>query len=147
MTGSYGVIPLPFRPILPKLSKTLWNSEMQRGILGVEGGELNAKASRELGITRTEGFYISTVTKIRCPKVRTSKGDIIIKLDNQSIATFADFLGTSIQKTKRQSTSHFVRDGNNRTVPVVLQNFFQYRIKGIELRISMDKRSLTLITA
>jgi hypothetical protein len=51
-------------------------------------------------------------------QVRTSKGDIIIKLDNQNIATFADLSGT--YQTKRQSPSHFVRDGNNRTVPVVL---------------------------
>jgi hypothetical protein len=41
---------------------------MYKRNLGVEGGELNAKASRELGITRTEGFYISTVTKIPVPK-------------------------------------------------------------------------------
>ena len=36
---------------------------VQRGILGVEGGELNSKASQELGINDTEGFYINKVTK------------------------------------------------------------------------------------
>ena len=36
---------------------------VQRGILGVEGGELNSKASKELGINDTEGFYINKVTK------------------------------------------------------------------------------------
>jgi S1-C subfamily serine protease len=98
-----------------RLSRHYGIRKCTKGILGVEGGELNAKASRELGITRTEGFYISTVTKIPVPKVRTSKGDIIIKLDNQSIA-ISD-LGHKDQTTK---SSHFVRDGNNRTVPVVL---------------------------
>ncbi len=31
---------------------------VQRGVLGVEGGELNAQASKELGIKETQGFYI-----------------------------------------------------------------------------------------
>ena len=32
---------------------------VQRGILGVEGGELNGNASKELGIKDTQGFYIA----------------------------------------------------------------------------------------
>jgi S1-C subfamily serine protease len=31
---------------------------VQRAILGVEGGELNATASKALGINQTEGFYV-----------------------------------------------------------------------------------------
>jgi S1-C subfamily serine protease len=35
---------------------------VQRAI-GVEGGELNATASKALGINQTEGFYVGAVTK------------------------------------------------------------------------------------
>ena len=35
----------------------------KRRVLGVEGGELNAKASKELGVKETQGFYINKVTK------------------------------------------------------------------------------------
>jgi hypothetical protein len=57
MTGSYVGYSLPFRPILPeRLSRTLWNLKCTKREIHVEGGELNAKASR-ISITRTEGFY------------------------------------------------------------------------------------------
>ena len=36
---------------------------VQRGVLGVEGGELNAMASKELGVKETQGFYINKVQK------------------------------------------------------------------------------------
>ncbi|KAI9549987.1 hypothetical protein GHT06_006372 [Daphnia sinensis] len=67
---------------------------VQRGILGVEGGELNSKSSKELGISQTEGFYVNKVTKRSgAEKAGLQKGDVIIKLDNQSVATFADLSG------------------------------------------------------
>jgi S1-C subfamily serine protease len=57
---------------------------VQRGILGVEGGELNSKSSKELGISQTEGFYVNKVTKRSgAEKAGLQKGDVIIKLDNQ----------------------------------------------------------------
>jgi S1-C subfamily serine protease len=42
---------------------------VQRAILGVEGGELNATASKALGINQTEGF--TSVTKIQVLKIWT----------------------------------------------------------------------------
>jgi S1-C subfamily serine protease len=68
MTGSWGYSFAVPSNIARKLSRHYGIRKCTKGILGVEGGELNAKASRELGITRTEGFYISTVTKFRCPR-------------------------------------------------------------------------------
>lgn len=64
---------------------------VQRGILGVEGGELNSLASKELGIKETQGFYINKVQqKSGAEKAGLQKGDIIIKLDNHTISSFAD---------------------------------------------------------
>lgn len=110
---------------------------VQRGILGVQGGELNATASKELGINQTEGFYISNVTKNSGAfKSGLQKGDIIIKLDNQNIATYADlsgYINTKRPNDKVEVT--FIRDGKNKNVAVILSKneFFSTEFKGIEL--------------
>ena len=110
---------------------------VQRGILGVEGGELNATASKELGITETQGFYIKKVnTKSGAEKAGLQKGDIIIKLDEQNVATFADlsgYINTKRPNDKVQVT--FIRDGKNKVVPVILSKneLFGTEFKGMEL--------------
>ncbi len=110
---------------------------VQRGILGVEGGELNATASKELGVTETQGFYIKKVnTKSGAEKAGLQKGDIIIKLDEQNVATFADlsgYINTKRPNDKVQVT--FIRDGKNKVVPVILSKneLFGTEFKGMEL--------------
>jgi S1-C subfamily serine protease len=110
---------------------------VQRGILGVEGGELNALASKELGVTQTQGFYINKVTKNSgAEKAGLQKGDIIIQLDAQKVATFADlsgYINTKRPNDKVQVT--YIRDGKNIIVPVTLSKneFFSTEFKGIEL--------------
>ena len=110
---------------------------VQRGILGVEGGELSAPASKELGIRETQGFYINKVQKKSgAEKSGLQKGDIIIKLDNQNVATFADlsgYINTKRPNDKVEVT--FIRDGKNKAVSVILSKneFFSTEFKGIEL--------------
>ncbi len=110
---------------------------VQRGVLGVEGGELNALASKELGVPETEGFYIKKVSKKSgAEKAGLEKGDIIIKLDDQNINTYADlsgYINTKRPNNKVQVT--FIRDGKNKVVPVVLSKneFFSTEFKGLEL--------------
>lgn len=110
---------------------------VQRGILGVEGGELNSKASKELGITQTEGFYINKVSKNSgAEKSGLTKGDIIIKLDDQNIATFSELSGyvnTKRPNDKIQVT--FIRNGKTMNTPVVLSKneLIIAEYKGIEL--------------
>ena len=110
---------------------------VQRGILGVEGGELNSKASKELGVKDTEGFYISKVTKNSgAEKAGLQKGDIIKKLDSQNIDTFAElsgYISTKRPNDKVQVT--FLRDGETKTVPVTLikNDIITTEFKGLEL--------------
>jgi S1-C subfamily serine protease len=110
---------------------------VQRGVLGVEGGELNAKASKELGVTETQGFYIKSVKKNSgAEKAGLQKGDIIIKLDDQNIATFADLSGYINTKRPNDKVAvTFIREGKNKVLPVVLckNEFFSTEFKGIEL--------------
>ena len=65
---------------------------VQRGILGVEGGELNSKTSKDLGVNETQGFYINKVSKNSgAEKAGLQKGDIIVKIDNQNIGGKSTF--------------------------------------------------------
>ena len=110
---------------------------VQRGILGVEGGELNSKASKELGINDTEGFYINNVTKNSgAEKAGLQKGDIIKKLDSQKIDTFSElsgYISTKRPNDKVQVT--FTRDGETKTVPVTLVKYdiVTTEFKGLQL--------------
>jgi S1-C subfamily serine protease len=139
MTGSYvGYSFAVPSNIARKIIEDLMEfGNVQRGILGVEGGELNSISSKELGITQTQGFYINKVTKNSgAEKSGLGKGDVIIKLDEQNVATFADlsgYINTKRPNDKVQVT--YIRDGKIRVVPVVLSKneFFNAEFKGIEL--------------
>ncbi|WP_291102491.1 MULTISPECIES: trypsin-like peptidase domain-containing protein [unclassified Flavobacterium] len=139
MTGSYvGYSFAVPSNIARKIIEDLMEfGNVQRGVLGVEGGELNDSASKELGVPETEGFYIQKVSKNSgAEKSGLEKGDIITKLDDQNIATFADlsgYINTKRPKDKVQVT--FIRDGKNEVVPVILSKneFFSTEFKGLEL--------------
>lgn len=123
---------------------------VQRGILGVEGGELNSKASQELGINDTEGFYINKVTQNSgAEKAGLKKGDIIKKLDSQKIDSFSElsgYISTKRPNDKIQVT--YVRDGETRTVPVTLIKYdlVTTEFKGLELEDidATDKRKFRI---
>lgn len=110
---------------------------VQRGILGVEGAELNGAASKELGINQTEGFYVSRVNKNSgAEKSGIKNGDVIIKLDNQRIGTYAElsgYINTKRPNDKIQVT--IIRDGNTKIIPVTLtkNEFISTEFKGMEL--------------
>ncbi|MBC7607759.1 MAG: trypsin-like peptidase domain-containing protein, partial [Burkholderiales bacterium] len=139
MTGSYvGYSFAVPSNIARKIIEDLMEfGNVQRGILGVEGGELNGTASKELGISQTQGFYINRVTKKSgAEKSGLTKGDIIIKLDEQNVATFADLSGYI--NTKRPNDKvlvTYIRDGKTKSIPVILSKneFFNTEFKGIEL--------------
>lgn len=110
---------------------------VQRGVLGVEGNELNSKASNELGIKDTEGFYINKVTKNSgAEKAGLRQGDIIKKLDNQKISSFSELTGyinTKRPNDKVQVT--YVRDDVTKTawVTLIKNDLFITEFKGLEL--------------
>jgi S1-C subfamily serine protease len=110
---------------------------VQRGILGVEGGELNSSASKELGVKETEGFYIKRVNKNSgAEKSGLIKGDIIIQLDAQKISSYAElngYISTKRPNDKVQVT--FIRNEKTITVTVILSksDVFSTQFKGLDL--------------
>jgi serine protease Do len=139
MTGSYVgySFAIPSNNARKIIEDIMEFGNVQRGILGVEGGELNGTASKELGISQTQGFYINKVTKNSgAYNAKLQKGDIIIKLDNQNVATFADLSG--YVNTKRPNDKievTYLRDGKTLVAPVVLSKNenFNSEFKGIEI--------------
>lgn len=109
---------------------------VQRGVLGIEGGELNSNFAKELGINETQGFYINKVTKNSgAEKAGLTKGDIIVQLDDKKINSFAE-LSAHIN-TKRPNDIvqvSIMRDGKQKTIPVKLtkKEMLNYEFNGIE---------------
>ena len=109
---------------------------VQRGVLGIEGGELNSNFAKELGVNQTQGFYINKVTKNSgAEKAGLSKGDIIVQLDDKKINSFSE-LSAHIN-TKRPNDIvqvSILRDGKQKTIPVKLtkKEILNYEFNGIE---------------
>lgn len=139
MTGSYVgySFAVPSNIARKIIEDIMEYGNVQRGILGVEGGELNSKASKELGIAETQGFYISRVSKNSgAEKSGLTKGDIIVKLDDRSISTYSElatYINTKRPNDKVQVT--YVRNGKTYAVPVMLtkNEFVSTELKGMQL--------------
>ncbi len=110
---------------------------VQRGVLGIEAAELNSAASKELGIKETTGVLVAKTSKNSgAEKAGLKKGDIINKLDDKSIMTFADL--TSYINTKRPNDEikvGFKRGGEDKmaTVKLTKKELINYDLKGLEL--------------
>ncbi|WP_136668763.1 S1C family serine protease [Flavobacterium sp. H122] len=110
---------------------------VQRGVLGIEAGELNATVAKDRGISETTGVLVARVSKgTGAEKSGLKSGDIIKKLDDKNINTFADL--TSYINTKRPNDDvrvSFIRDGKLMSTPVKLvkKELVNYDLKGLEL--------------
>jgi Do/DeqQ family serine protease len=95
---------------------------VQNGILGVTGGELNSKSAEQLEVNDTEGFYVSDVEENSgAAKAGIKSGDIIKKIDNIKINKFSDLSG--YLNTKRPNdvvNVTLLRKGSEKVIPVTL---------------------------
>ena len=95
---------------------------VQNGILGVRGGELNSESAEQLGVDETEGFFISSVEEDSgAYKAGIKEGDIIKELDGIKISKFTDLKG--FLNTKSPNDVVYVtllRGGEIKSIPVTL---------------------------
>jgi len=109
---------------------------VQRGVLGIEGGEMNSNYAKEIGVKETQGFYINKVTKNSgAEKAGLQKGDIIVQLDDKKINGFAEL--TAYINTKRPNDVvqvRIIRDEKEKTIQVKLckKELLNYEFNGIE---------------
>lgn len=95
---------------------------VQNGILGVRGGELNSKSAESFEVNATQGFYVSDVEeRSGAEKAGVRKGDIIKKIDNITISKFSDLSGYLSTKRPNDVVNLLViRNGTDKTIPVTL---------------------------
>lgn len=95
---------------------------VQNGILGVRGGELNSNTAEKFEVSTTQGFYVSDVEENSgAQKAGVKQGDIIKKIDNITISKFSDLSG--YLRTKRPDdvvNLTLLRNGSEKTIPVTL---------------------------
>lgn len=110
---------------------------VQRGILGIEGYELNGNAAKELKLTDAQGFYVNKVSKNSgAEKAGIKTGDVITKLDNQNITSFAELSGYVNTKRPNDEIQVLInRNGKSMTIPVKLtkKELINYEFYGMEL--------------
>lgn len=110
---------------------------VQRGILGIEGVELNSKAAAEFGVKETQGFYVNKVNKNSgAEKAGLQKGDVVVQIDNQRIASFAEMSGYLSSKRPNDEVQVMVkRNGKSLVIPVKLtkRELLNVEFNGFEL--------------
>lgn len=118
---------------------------VQKAILGVEGGELNSEVADKLDIIETEGFYISKVVNgSGAQKAGLKENDIIIKLDNIKISTYADLKGYISTKRPNDNVKvTFLRNEVEKSLNVTLSKNEIAAISSIGLELkNLDKYDL-----
>jgi len=95
---------------------------VQKAILGINGVELNSELADKLNIENTNGFYISNVIENSgAQKSGLKTNDVIVKLDNVKIASFADLSGfISTKRPNDVINVSFLRNGKLQDVNVTL---------------------------
>lgn len=123
-TGSYAgySFAIPSNVTRKIIEDLMQFGNVQRGVLGVQGQELNSVVADQIGISKTQGFYVNGVTKDSgAEKAGVKEGDIIIKLDNHNVNGFTDL--NQYINTKRPNdvvNVTVLRDGDEKVLPVKL---------------------------
>mgnify|MGYP000865738652 FL=1 len=118
---------------------------VQKAILGVQGGELNGKVAENLDLDLSEGFYIaSVIDKSGADIAGLQKDDVIINVDGVKIKSYADLTG--FLNTKRPGDTikvSFVRNGEEKTAYVKLSKNEMSKVTslGLELK-NLDVKEL-----
>jgi Do/DeqQ family serine protease len=150
MTGSYVgySFAVPSNVARKIIEDIMEYGNVQRGVLGVQGGELNASVSKELGINETNGFYVNSVIKgSGAEKAGVKKGDIIVEIDDRAINGFSDLNAAIVTKRPNDVVRVGInRDGRKITLPVKLSKNEIYSYSGLDLEdlTAAEKKSLKL---
>ncbi len=128
MTGSYigYSFAIPSNIVKKIAEDIIEYGSIQKSKIGISGIELNDRIAKELGISTTEGIWISDVDKTSSSyKAGIRKGDIIIGLDNKKISTMAELLG--YLKAKRPGAKLKIKviktNGKIVTLPIILEKY------------------------
>ena len=111
--------------------------DVQRGILGITGGNLNSQRAQEYGIEETEGVYVAGVEAgSGADKGGIEKGDIIQELDGFKVSKFSDLTGYLGSKQPNDVVNvKVLRKGKYRSIPVTLVKLETYEVSDIGIEV------------
>lgn len=117
---------------------------VQRGILGIQGGSLDSNRAKYLGVDETEGVYVSGIEKgSGADKSGLLEGDIIKKIDGYKIAKFADLAGYLGSKRPNDVVDvTILRKGEKKIIPVTLVKLEVYEIYDLGLEVKNVNKSI-----
>lgn len=110
---------------------------VQRGILGIQVGNLNSDLAKKLGVDETQGVYVGGIEKgSGADKGGIKEGDIIKQLDGVRVTKFADLAGYLGSKRPNDVVEVIVlRNGNEKTIPVTLIKLETFSIDDLGLEV------------
>jgi serine protease Do len=111
--------------------------DVQQGILGIRGGNLNSKSAIEYGVEETQGVYVAGIEKgSGADKGGIQERDIINQIDGLSVTKFSDLTGYLGSKRPGEVVNvTVVRNGNKKTIPVTLVKLDTYEIDSLGLEV------------
>ena len=120
---------------------------VQNGILGVIGGELNSKNSKEFGVNETEGFYVNDIQKgTGAEKAGLQKGDIIQRIDGITISKFSDLKGFLNTKNPNDTVEVLILRGDKQmNIIVTLEKRISIEIPIIGALQEPEKKALKAV--
>ncbi len=116
--------------------------DVQRGILGIQGGTLNSQRAKALGIDDTQGVYVAGVEiGSGAEKSGLKEGDIIKQLDGYKIGKFSDLAGYLGSKRPNDVVDvTVIRNGRQRVIPVTLVKLETFEINDLGLEVKNATR-------
>ena len=110
---------------------------VQRGVLGVRGTDLDSESAKKLNIKETEGFYVSSVEEDSgAGAAGLIKGDIIKQLDNVKIHKYSDLSGYIASKRPGDVIKvTYERDNKEQTANITLKKNTTYVIQSLGLEV------------
>lgn len=111
--------------------------DVQQGILGIRGGNLNSKSAIEYGVDETQGVYVAGIEKgSGADKSGIQENDIINQIDGLNVTKFSDLTGYLGSKRPGEVVQvKVVRNGGEKIIPVTLVKLETYEIDSLGLEV------------
>ncbi|UTV28059.1 Do family serine endopeptidase [Photobacterium atrarenae] len=134
--GNVGIgFAIPVNMVKSLTEQILEYGEVKRGVLGVLGGELTSELAEAFGYETNHGAFINQVIPdSAAEKAGLKAGDIIVSVNGKQIRTFSELRAKiATLGAGKKAALGIVRDGESRTVDVVLQAASQSKVKAESL--------------
>ena len=137
-TGSYVgyAFAVPSNVTKKIVEDLLQYGNVQQGVLGVAGFELNKTIAKNLNLSTDKGFYIQSIVKNSdAEKINLKNGDVITSINGKNISSFVDIKNILNTKRPGDSVQITVVSGNQtmdkeiRLIPTTIETF---TFKGFE---------------